>query len=38
MDIFQNIINSYSNESVTTGTILAVLLMVTLLAIYEFFV
>ena len=38
MDIFENIINSYSNESITTGTILAVLLMVALLAIYEFFV
>lgn len=38
MEIFENIINSYSNESITTGTILAVLLMVALLAIYEFFV
>ena len=28
MNIFENIINSYSNESITTGTILAVLLMV----------
>lgn len=38
MEIFENIINSYSNESITTGTILSVLLMVTLLAVYEFFV
>ncbi|MBR3255762.1 MAG: DUF4956 domain-containing protein [Clostridia bacterium] len=38
MNIFESIINSYSNESITTGTILAVLLMVALLAIYEFFV
>ena len=38
MEIFENIINSYANESITTNTILAVLLMVTILAIYEFFV
>ena len=38
IEIFENIINSYSNESITTGTIIAVLLMVTVLAIYEFFV
>ena len=36
--IFENIINNYSNASITTSTILSVLLMVTLLAIYEFFV
>ena len=38
MEIFENIINSYANESITTSTILAVLLMVAILAIYEFFV
>ncbi len=38
MEIFENIISSYANESITTGTILSVLLMVTILAIYEFFV
>ena len=38
MEIFENIINSYANESITTNTILAVLLMVVILAIYEFFV
>ena len=37
-DIFENIINSYSNESITTATIISVLLMVVVLAIYEFFV
>ena len=38
MEIFENIINSYANESITTSTILSVLLMVAILAIYEFFV
>ena len=38
IEIFENIINSYSNESITTGTIISVLIMVTLLAIYEFFI
>ena len=38
MGIFENIMNSYSNESITTGTILAVLIIVAILAIYEFFV
>ena len=38
MEIFENIINSYANESITTGTIISVLLMVAILAIYEFFV
>ena len=38
MEIFENIINSYANESVTTSTIVSVLLMVAILAIYEFFV
>lgn len=38
IEIFENIINSYSNESITTSTIMSVLIMVTILAIYEFFV
>ena len=38
IEVFENIINMYSNESITTTTILSVLLMVTILAIYEFFV
>ena len=38
MEIFENIINSYANESITTSTILSVLLIVAILAIYEFFV
>ena len=38
MNIFENIISSYANESITTGTIMSVLLMVAVLAIYEFFV
>ena len=38
MEIFENIINSYANESITTSTILSVLFMVAILAIYEFFV
>ena len=38
IEIFENIINSYSNESITTATIISVLLMVVVLAIYEFFV
>ena len=38
MEIFENIIKSYANESITTSTILSVLLMVAILAIYEFFV
>lgn len=37
MEIFENIIDSYANESITTSTILDVLLMVAILAIYEFF-
>ena len=37
-DILNNIINSYSNDSITTITIASVLLMVLVLAIYEFFV
>ena len=38
MEIFENIINSYANESLTTSTILAVLIVVAVLSIYEFFV
>ena len=38
MEIFEHIINSYANESITTSTILSVLLIVAILAIYEFFV
>ena len=38
IEIFENIINSYANESITTSTIISVLLMVAILAIYEFFV
>ena len=38
MDVFENIINMYSNESITTVTIISVLLMVLFLAVYEFFV
>ncbi|MCR5186562.1 MAG: DUF4956 domain-containing protein [Clostridia bacterium] len=38
MEIFENIMNSYANESVTTSTIVSVLLMVAILSIYEFFV
>ena len=38
IEVFENIINMYSNESITTLTIISVLLMVLFLAIYEFFV
>jgi len=38
IEIFENIINSYSNESITTSMIVSVLLMVAILAIYEFFI
>ena len=38
IEIFENIINTYANESITTVTIMSVLLMVLFLAIYEFFV
>ena len=37
IEIFENIVNTYSNESITTITIISVLLMVLLLAVYEFF-
>lgn len=38
MEVFENIINMYSNESITTSTILSVLLMVLILAVYEFLI
>lgn len=38
IEIFENIISSYSNESITTASIISVLLMVAILAVYEFFV
>ena len=38
MEIIENIINSYANESLTTSTILSVLIVVAVLSIYEFFV
>ena len=38
LNIFENIIGSYSNESVSTVTIVSVLLVSALLAIYEFFI
>lgn len=38
IELFENIINTYSNESITTLTILTVLFVVLFLGIYEFFV
>ena len=38
IEVFENIFNTYSNESITTVTIISVLLMVLFLAIYEFLV
>ena len=38
IEVFENIINLYSNESITTTTIITVLLMVLFLGVYEFFV
>ena len=38
MEIFENIVNNYSNASVTSTTILSVLLMVLILGIYEFII
>ena len=38
IEVFENIINLYSNESITTTTIVSVLLMVLFLAVYEFLV
>ena len=37
IEIFENILNVYSNDSITTTTIASVLIMVLFLAIYEFF-
>ncbi len=38
IEVFENIFNTYSNESITTVTIISVLLMALFLAIYEFLV
>ena len=38
MEILENIFNTYSNESITTSTIISVLIMVLLMSVYEFFV
>ena len=38
MNILENLTNGYSNEAITTGTILAVLIMVLVLSVYEFLV
>ena len=38
IEIFENIFNMYSNESITTVTIISVLMMVLFLAVYEFLV
>ncbi len=38
IEVFENIFNVYSNESITTVTIISVLLMVLFLAVYEFLV
>ena len=38
MEVFENIINMYSNESITTTTILSVLIMVLILSVYEFII
>jgi len=38
IEVFENIFNMYSNESITTVTIISVLLMVLFLAVYEFLV
>ena len=38
IEVFENIINSYSNESITTVTIISVLMMVLFLSIYEFLI
>ena len=38
IDVFENIMNMYSNESITTLTIISVLLMVLFLGVYEFLV
>ena len=38
IEVFENIFNTYSNESITTLTIMSVLTMVLFLAVYEFLV
>ena len=38
IEVFENIMNMYSNESITTLTIISVLLMVLFLGVYEFLV
>ena len=38
MTIIDNLINTYSNSSITTGTILTVLLMVLFMGVYEFMI
>ena len=38
IEVFENILNMYSNESITRVTIISVLLMVLFLAVYEFLV
>lgn len=38
IEVFENIFNMYSNESITTVTIISVLLMVLFLGVYEFLV
>jgi uncharacterized membrane protein YhiD involved in acid resistance len=38
IEVFENIFNTYSNESITTVTIISVLLMALFLAVYEFLV
>ena len=38
IEVFENIFNMYSNESITTVTIISVLVMVLFLAVYEFLV
>ncbi len=38
IEVFENIFNTYSNDSVSTVTIVSVLLMVLILSVYEFFI
>jgi len=38
IEVFENIINMYANDSITTVTIISVLFMVLVLSVYEFFV
>ena len=37
IEVFENLINTYSNESITTTSILTVLLMVLFLSIYDIY-